>query len=60
MSATLEDILEEIKLLRQELRDLRDTIIPVAQPTKEEIEAIEDYEKREREGKLKFTPLEAI
>jgi len=60
MSATLSDILNELRLLRKEIRELKDMLIPEVQPEEDEIESIEDFERRKREGDVKFTSLEAI
>lgn len=60
MSVTLDEILKEIKLLRREVHELKGVLIPEVVPEEEEIRSIEDYEKRKREGKVKFTPLEAV
>ncbi len=49
-----------LKLLRQEIRELRDMLIPEVQLAEDEVISIEDYERRKRKGNVKFTPLEAI
>ncbi|WP_457555717.1 hypothetical protein [Candidatus Pyrohabitans sp.] len=60
MSATLTEILNEIKLLRKEIRELKDMLIPEVQPEEDEVVAIEDYERRKRSGDVELTPLEGI
>ena len=50
MNATLTEILNEIKLLRKEIRELKKMLIPEVQPEEDEVVAIEDYEKRKRSG----------
>ncbi|ATZ60879.2 MAG: hypothetical protein BME93_01720 [Methanosarcinales archaeon Met12] len=41
MNATMNDVLREIKSLREELHELKDILIPEVEPEQEEIEAIE-------------------
>ena len=60
MSATLTEILNEIKLLRKEIRELKNMLIPEVQPEEDEVVAIEDYERRKRSGDVELTPLEGI
>ena len=60
MNATLTEILNEIKLLRKEIRELKNMLIPEVQPEEDEVVAIEDYERRKRSGDVELTPLEGI
>jgi len=51
MNATMDDVLKEVKILREEIHELKDLLIPEAEPEQEEIEAIEkgraEYKKGE-------------
>ncbi len=48
MSTTLNEILNEVRLLRKEIRELKDMLIPEVQPEEDEVASIEDYERRKR------------
>ncbi len=60
MSVTLNEIMREIKLLRQEIQELKEMLIMEAQPEEDEIASIENYEDRKKKGDVSFKPLEAI
>ncbi len=51
MNATMDDVLKEVKILREEIHELKDLLIPEAEPEQEEIDAIEkgraEYKKGE-------------
>ncbi len=51
MVATNEDIYRELKLLRSEIKDLKNLLIPEVEPEEDELEAIREGEKEYKTGK---------
>ncbi len=51
MVATNEDIYRELKLLRSEIKDLKNLLVPEVEPEEDEIEAIREGEKEYKAGK---------
>jgi hypothetical protein len=51
MVATNEDIYSELKLLRSEIRDLKNLLVPEVEPEEDELEAIKEGEKEYKAGK---------
>ena len=60
MVATNEDIYRELKLLRSEIRDLKNLLVPEVEPEEDELEAIREGEKEYKAGKyVDFKELKA-
>lgn len=51
MVATNEDIYRELKLLRSEIKDLKNLLVPEVEPEEDELEAIKEGEKEYKAGK---------
>jgi len=51
MVATNEDIYRELKLLRSEIKDLKNLLVPEVEPEEDELEAIREGEKEYKAGK---------
>ncbi|VVB86441.1 Uncharacterised protein [uncultured archaeon] len=51
MVATNEDIYRELKLLRSEIKDLKNLLVPEVEPEEDELEAIREGEKEYKTGK---------
>jgi predicted transcriptional regulator len=51
MVATNEDIYRELKLLRAEIKDLKNLLVPEVEPEEDELEAIKEGEKEYKAGK---------
>ncbi len=51
MVATNEDIYRELKLLRSEIKDLKNLLVPEVEPEEDELEAISEGEKEYKAGK---------
>ena len=51
MVATNEDIYRELKLLRSEIKDLKNMLVPEVEPEEDELEAIREGEKEYKAGK---------
>ncbi|MCX9075699.1 MAG: hypothetical protein OIN88_13790 [Candidatus Methanoperedens sp.] len=51
MVATNEDIYRELKLLRSEIKDLKNPLVPEVEPEEDELEAIREGEKEYKAGK---------
>ena len=51
MVATNEDIYRELKLLRSEIKDLKNLLVPEIEPEEDELEAIREGEKEYKAGK---------
>lgn len=60
----MEAILEELRIIKERLDRiealLEDRLIGVVEPLPDEVEAIEDYERRKREGRLSLVRLEEV
>ena len=50
MVATIEDIYRELKLLRSEINDLKNLLVPEFEPEEDELEAIREGEKEYKAG----------
>ena len=51
MVATNEDIYREIKLIKSEIKDLKNLLVPEVEPEEDELEAIREGEKEYKAGK---------
>ncbi len=51
MATTNEDIYRELKLLRSEIKDLKNLLVPEVEPEEDELEAIKEGEKEYKAGK---------
>ncbi len=51
MVATNEDIYRELKLLRSEIKDLKNLLVPEVDPDEDELEAVREGEKEYKAGK---------
>ncbi len=51
MVATNKDIYKELKLLRSEIKDLKNLLVPEVEPEDDELEAIREGEKEYKAGK---------
>ncbi len=51
MVATNEDIYRELKLLRSEIKDLKNLLVPEIEPEEDELEVIREGEKEYKAGK---------
>ncbi len=51
MSATIESIYEELKLLRSDVQELKNLLVPEVEPMEDEIETIHKGEKEFKAGK---------
>ena len=51
MVATNEDIYRELKLLRSEIKDIKNLLVPEVEPEEDELEAIREGEKEYKAGK---------
>ncbi len=58
MVATNEDIYRELKLLRVEIKDLKNLLVPEVEPEEDELEAIKEGEKEYKAGKYVDWPEE--
>ncbi len=54
MAATLESIYRELKLLRADVQELKNLLVPEVEPEDDEIEAIHEGEKEFKSGE--YTP----
>ena len=50
MVATNEDIYRELKLLRDEIKDLKNLLVPEVEPEDDELEAVREGEKEFKAG----------
>ncbi|MFH1774960.1 MAG: hypothetical protein ABH874_08395 [Methanobacteriota archaeon] len=50
MSTTLKDLLTEIRLMREEIREIKDILVPEIKPDEEDIKAIERGRQEYKKG----------
>ncbi len=50
MSTTLKDLLTEIRLMREEIREIKDILVPEIKPDEEDIKAIERGRREYKKG----------